>query len=407
MSQYPEPKNKKIPFKSFPKTHSIWNHTKDIRYCKERINTCPVCKTKLTPSYTMLPYLPDKKYKVTGYECRKCFCLYTSEAYYVEQVMLDNELSKGFTLDGISLWNYSAVIEQQRREKELKQQEKLNKERIKKDQSFLARQCQSAELLIRVRFDMDSKTEDKKIIICKSPNDEDIERNIILYKSEIGREFLSAAFATARNKHGSVGPKSFIVLGEAVFKENKLSDVTYNIMPENLFIRPGGGYIGELKNKFCEIVDLLVYSPYTQRYELMKATYNNDSYECYTDVSIYRTFIKKYGNPGIIPYFMDKNGFYKKAIFKDCNLQESSLLNDYGYNVNARNNLSAADRQEILSEIIDLGIVQVYEVADFLSWLIRTRSQHPEARMKWQKDLEFVEQYQPNQERFLIVKGSF
>lgn len=80
-----------------------------------------------------------------------------------------------------------------------------------------------------------------------------------------------------------------------------------------------------------------------------------------------------------------------------------SVLTEYGYNAR-QDGPSSAERRAILSEIIGNGIASKYEIKEHLSSLIHFRkNRYPDAAMKWQEDLEYVNGY--DFERQLRVKG--
>ncbi len=86
---------------------------------------------------------------------------------------------------------------------------------------------------------------------------------------------------------------------------------------------------------------------------------------------------------------------------------EQSLLRSYGYTVNANDNLSAKQRQRILSFIIENDIMSIRRVIDFISWLISKPGGYnlENARRKWQDDIDYLQHYVPATN--VVVAGSF
>lgn len=76
---------------------------------------------------------------------------------------------------------------------------------------------------------------------------------------------------------------------------------------------------------------------------------------------------------------------------------ETSLLRSYGYSVNAQDNLSDNERERILAFIIENKIMSVDDIINFLEWLVhRNPSENFYlARLKWNKDIEFLRKYKP------------
>ena len=79
------------------------------------------------------------------------------------------------------------------------------------------------------------------------------------------------------------------------------------------------------------------------------------------------------------------------------NWAETSLLRSYGYSVNAQDNLSDNERERILAFIIENKIMSVDDIINFLEWLVhRNPSENFYlARLKWNKDIEFLRKYKP------------
>ena len=148
-------------------------------------------------------------------------------------------------------------------------------------------------------------------------------------------------------------------------------------------------------------MDMLVYSPYTQRYEMVKATYDPEQQLCYTDISLYRAFVKECGNPqlklSLVHDETDGEGFYN-------NINSTSPLKEYGYDVSKKGNLSSKEQQDMLSEILDLNIMSSRQIIDYLDFFMESHParHYEEVRAKWAADRRFVVSYKANPERFLI-----
>ena len=79
-------------------------------------------------------------------------------------------------------------------------------------------------------------------------------------------------------------------------------------------------------------------------------------------------------------------------------LAEESVLMQYGYNVNAAEDLSAERRQKILAVLMDNEIVPKSQIISLLDFFISQRQnrKYMEAAIdKWSEDREFVEDYNP------------
>lgn len=81
---------------------------------------------------------------------------------------------------------------------------------------------------------------------------------------------------------------------------------------------------------------------------------------------------------------------------------EHSLLNLCGYNVGQKDNLSAVTRQEILREVIELGLMSKSEVIKYLDHYINLNRRQSSKRLaveKWSEDLDFVNSYRLSSQR--------
>lgn len=77
-------------------------------------------------------------------------------------------------------------------------------------------------------------------------------------------------------------------------------------------------------------------------------------------------------------------------------LHETSILMQYGYNVNAQENLSSETRHRILGLLIDYNICTPTKIVSYLNYFIkqrRNRSNMENAISKWEEDIRFVNGY--------------
>lgn len=77
-------------------------------------------------------------------------------------------------------------------------------------------------------------------------------------------------------------------------------------------------------------------------------------------------------------------------------LQQESLMHSYGYNVNADNDLSELDRQDILAFLVENHVMSTQEIAEYLEFFINFMGQserNASARRKWQADLKYMRNY--------------
>jgi hypothetical protein len=77
-------------------------------------------------------------------------------------------------------------------------------------------------------------------------------------------------------------------------------------------------------------------------------------------------------------------------------LKDESILHQLGYSVNQKENLSEAQRHQILIKAVEYGLYSINEICGFLDWLISnnsSRSNFGLAISKWENDREFINNY--------------
>lgn len=381
--------SKKI-FERIPSNTTIWKPPKILCSISNNFSYCPGCHGKLSSDHTYIPVSKDERAKVPGKLCHSCGIMYVEKSDELINILRDNPLSKGFSLDGRELWNASAVAEIEKRKKQAQALRSERKRCLRETPDSVVMICINRQGCV------------KDIIITNhSTNTKPSDSNIICYKSEEGRELLSAAFADERDKKGVVKGEEFQVL-EVIFAEKSTrQQFQNNMLPTKLTIKADGGYHSSIKNRNYEVVDVLVYSLLTQRYELMRATYKRDENYCFTDISNFRSFVHNYGKP------QAEIDFYSTKRINCDELRSESVLMGYGYNVSESNHLSDSKRQEILAEIVDLEILKVHQVVKLLDFncSLHCSDKYYLARLKWQIDKNFIENYKVNPKRFFIANN--
>ncbi len=110
------PREHDFPFELVGNYYSIWKLSKAICELPHGVSTCPKCHEKLVDDYTLIPVNDNTKAKIPGRLCPVCKTIYVSDAAQIAQIMRDNPLSKGFTLNGHELWD-AAQKEKEHRQK--------------------------------------------------------------------------------------------------------------------------------------------------------------------------------------------------------------------------------------------------------------------------------------------------
>lgn len=137
------------------------------------------------------------------------------------------------------------------------------------------------------------------------------------------------------------------------------------------------------------------------RYEIIKATHDAANEVCFIDLAIYKVFVKHFGNPGLPYRFGDGSG----EVIDNDGLNAESVLKSFGYSVAQNVGLSDKQRQDILADVVDLGMLSVSKVIWYLELFIRLHpgSRFYSAREKWEQDEYFIANYSENPERFYIT----
>lgn len=92
------------------------------------------------------------------------------------------------------------------------------------------------------------------------------------------------------------------------------------------------------------------------------------------------------------------------SVFSNENMKAQSVLRRCGYTVNATDNLSTTQRQQILLQVLDNRVYSASELYNFLDWLINYAGRSTQRNMdsavkKWTEDRNFVSQYDEDKRR--------
>lgn len=377
----------------------VWKTAQTICSQPKELIGCPKCKQKLHADYTLVPVTESKKAKVPGLLCHNCGAIYVRQSHDLAELMRDNPLSKGFTLDGNELWNASIrekreQQEEARRLKEADRKKKVHELWVKRKK--LLQDIPGSVVMICIK----THNQVQEFVVT---NQEPalVDYGIFNYKSFEGRELLSAAFAAEREKTGVLHGDEFEVVN-VVFAQDHIRNLPQHMLPVLLTIKADGGYISSIRNRNYELVDLLVYSPLSQRYELMRGTYDKEEGYCYTDIGIFRRYVREHGNPRTSIEFSS----IASGKSNHFDLRSESVLMGYGYSVSEANKLSDRERRDMLAEIVDLGILKVHQIVNLLDFNCRLHcgDRYYLARAKWKGDKDYISNYRVNPDRFLIAQ---
>lgn len=375
------------------KSNSIWKPYTRL-YSANGEASCPGCQQQLFKGETIIPIGENSNLLVDGFVCPKCKSMFVRDADDISKKLKDNPHSAGFYINDIAYWQYSELErkkKQEERKKQKAEETRARNEIQRQRKRHILDSIESSVVLISITFQDRSTAE----YIITTNNASVSAENAIHYSSTIGRELLTAAYVSSRKKRGRMNGKNYRVI--SVFQKNKMPET---LIPSFITIKTDGGYSSSVKNRNCEIIDLLLYSPYNDIYECVHATYNKEDDVCFMDISVYRHFIKEFGNPGL---WLDFPMATSAGIGE---LNEESILKGYGYSVANKENLSSVEREELLTELVDLEILTVAQIAHHLDFCIHlhTDPQYTEAISKWTSDKKFIENYKVNPARFMLSK---
>lgn len=114
----------------------------------------------------------------------------------------------------------------------------------------------------------------------------------------------------------------------------------------------------------------------------------------------------KHGIP-TCPIHEELKCFNKSSDFESYNTE--SLLRQFGYNVNAQENLSVLERRRIIETILEHGFMTKNEILSHLSFLSNSRKNLPSmlnAVSKWNDDINYVNTLKGPDKRIVII-GAF
>ena len=118
----------------------------------------------------------------------------------------------------------------------------------------------------------------------------------------------------------------------------------------------------------------------------------------------YKRYADKFGLPFLQlttreHYFSTTNDYYSQ-------LREQSDLAIYGYNVNQYTDMTHCERINLLTDLIDMGLITKAKIINHIEYLLRSRrnEKYRLARIKWQEDLEYINDYKINTQRFVWTK---
>ena len=336
-----------------------------------RFQTCPVCGIRLYKSFAAIPINQTTGVAYPFFSCGYHFFAWPSKK--LKRILGANKYTRKISIDRSFYFPESGQLK-----------EFLEKSAIKPLVFLLMQESASRREIV---------------VISNQYREISSECHILPYTDKNARQLLTEVFHNESKNSIQYDGENYNIYELKEFEQFSLPSVGYNYIASDVTIKTGGGFQSHIKNNYCEIVDVLLYSPRTKRYEPIHATYDSREGECFIDITLFRNFINEFGNPGIKVY----PGISFGGSFLNRDLSDESLLHAYGYNVNSNDNLNDAERQSMIAEIIDLELMQQRKIVDLLTWLVKTRKNvRLETKNKWERDIVFTLNYKANPSRFLI-----
>lgn len=341
---------------------------KSIYKTNYTLYTCPACKHKLMDYVNVIPINQLECMSFKGKYCASCERFYEEGFTKIEKIIENNPAAIDYEI------RYDYLIP-----------------------NYSKRYDEFCELETPIVFAVLYRKENNEyryISIVHNQEENDISRDILHYSDYVSRAILTSLFY--KKETVTLNDKSYVI--SKICTEDEILINDFNFLLKDIKLKKGGGYANYNRD---EVVDVLLFSPRTQIFEIIRASYNKKEDDYYMDIKIFRKFINSYGNPGLPILFSSSNS----SDFTFSYLKEESLLHAYGYNVNQSDSLSDSYRWKLLSEIIDLKLMTPYEIINLLNYNINSHSAYKYiyARMKWKKDIEFVSNYKINPNRFIVA----
>lgn len=383
--------NKPIAFDIVNGREYIWKTPTKIETLDTPAEVCPHCSSTVSSSFSLVSVGNNNKAKVPGSECRNCGILFVKRSKAIKNLLQDNVHAKEMTLNGESIWNYSYQ----------RQKEEQKKKRLKKlyEKLDILSRVNGGLMLVVLKGD----NEQIDCVITNSKEPQMIQGVIVAhYSSLLARELLTSVYKSSRTI--KLNEKTYKVVRPYYPSNSRGGKQIFpmELKPSEMRIQAGGGYAFSIKNNRSEIVDVLLFSPFTHRYEMARATLDHAIGECFMDIGIFRSFVKEYGNPGLQLSFDESSSF--GLSFDE--LRAESILHAYGYTVSESDALTENERRELLAEIVDLELLTVPYIVHLLDFFVRTHTfdKYYNARDKWKRDIKYISDYKINTQRFLIVR---
>ena len=152
-----------------------------------------------------------------------------------------------------------------------------------------------------------------------------------------------------------------------------------------------------------EMVTALVYCANRVEPVYIDVYYSKRQNKYFINEESYRQYRLRYGLPYVHLVADEYDGDMDYG-----NLRKNSELNLYGYTVAKTAEMSTGERQRLLQQLMDNGLMSKHQIVNHLEWLIHRQSgrvKMEDACDCWREDLRFVNRYRLNAQR--KIQGRF
>lgn len=333
--------------------------------CDECLN----CNNRLVDFVNFVELGENEGVKVPGKYCTKCNTFYESRGTALKELVAVRTVPETYSL------HTEYLIPQY--------PEKMR----------ALRSLRSGSLAIHMR---NRKTNEHRLVgIVTSRTERNIEGDVFHYSDWMARRLLFAIYQNHRTL--AIAGDEFDIV-KMLRLDWKNENYLNSLKIDTIVLRKGGGLYRGLPQHEAELIDILLYSPFTGCFEVAHASHDREHNIFYMDAKVFRGFLEKYGNPGV------KIAAYQSGASDFSTLRDESILHAYGYVV-GNAGLPAQRRQALLGEVMDLGMMSAQSILNLLDLNISTHTgdAYSNARACWESDKQFVMSYKVNPERFVVA----
>lgn len=370
-----------------------------VHFCKYPLFGCisSICKGALLPYNPIIPISKEAYINLPARRCPKCHRVFSDQAAMLEDVLrlaptwliIDNQDS---SFRHIATKQRDAIRREEARKKAAIEQEKRRNEADAEMNKAMLEYDLSSMVYAFAIYGINDVQIHFIITEYKKRN----EANHIWHYTSLTARKLMTTLVTKQTRIEIDGKEYCVDVLVDRYKDSdafRIIDTYGELIIKN---DKGAGYYSQDPN-IIEM-DGLVMCMQTQCLEWMWMSYNIEQKILFINEAKFKRYLAEKGFPVVRELLNYDHRF--------TNLKPRSTLSYLGYNVNSLDNLNAQQRQMILSSAVDSGLMEISEITQLLSTLIKMgKDVRPDAVLKWKCDLEFIENYRRTNNRLFILHG--